>query len=70
MLKAIKRACTLLGVRSDVDCIERESHGNLHKAMNLIQINKGLNKINVNGSDDYEFQFFHSLGKFLYNKRE
>ena len=69
MQKAIQRACYILDIRCNEESILRESHGNLHKAMNLLLLNKGNSKICIEKeSDDYEFQFFHSLGKFLYNK--
>ena len=70
MVKAIKRAAYIMDVVCDPDNIEENAHGNLSKAMNMLDLLKGnLKKTCESGVDDYEFQFFHSLGKFLYNKR-
>ena len=44
------------------------SNGNLNKLVNLMTLNKDVYKVKPEGADDYEFQFFHTLGKFLYNK--
>ena len=69
MLKAINRMSYIYDTNCSPDSIEQAAHGNLFKAMNLLRVNKGISKVSVeDNADDYEFQFFHSLGKFLYNK--
>lgn len=70
MVKAIRNASVTLNVWCNPNQIALESHGNLHKAMNLMKLPINHTKVSEESSDDYEFQFFHSLGKFLYNKRK
>lgn len=69
MLKAIERACFVLGLNYNPEQIEISANGNLHKAMNILQLNRGKFKVK-SSHDDFEFTFFHTLGKFLYNKRK
>ena len=67
MLKAIERMCFISNLNYNAEYVEISANGNLHKAMNILQLNRGKFKVK-NSHDDYEFTFFHTLGKFLYNK--
>jgi hypothetical protein len=69
MIKAINRLAYIYDVSCNAENIELNSHGNLHKAANFLNLCKGTTKKTIeNNIDDYEFQLFHSIGKFLYNK--
>ena len=71
MNNAVHRAMHLMDLRFRPENLVAESFGNLHKAMNLLRVAEDGCKVGGDKAfDDYEFQFFHSLGKFLYNKSE
>ena len=68
MKLAISRLKSQLNCPIDADLIIKQSNFNLNKMVNLMLIHKKSDFLHHEGSDDFEFQFFHTLGKFLYNK--
>lgn len=68
MFRAIDRLNSVFNCFCSPESVYQASNGNLNKLVNLMVLNKDVYKVKVEGADDYEFQFFHTLGKFLYNK--
>ncbi|CAG9314444.1 RAD17 [Blepharisma stoltei] len=75
MVKALKRANIEWDIKNpDYEEIEEISNGNLRTALNkllLLKLSSGRtqNVSNINEEESSKFGFFHSLGKFMYNKR-